>query len=140
MKPWMIALSMGATLLVPFMQATELQINRTASLPHGIFLVVKGMPYQKGDLVSVRGHPTAYFGPMTVTKRVTAVAGESVPMMPYYNWETKEGKPLHPLKDPSIPPGHLFLSAPHRDSFDSRYEEFGLVRETCVIGRAFPLC
>lgn len=47
---------------------------------------------------------------------------------------TRDGKPLHPLKSMTIPQGYVFVSADNFQSFDSRYEEFGLVKKTCITG------
>lgn len=47
---------------------------------------------------------------------------------------TRDGKALHPLKTTAIPEGQVFVSAYNPQSFDSRYEEFGLVKETCITG------
>jgi len=53
--------------------------------------------------------------------------------------KTKEGKPLHPIKNTIIPEGYVFVSTDHPHSFDSRYEEFGLVKQEHISGRCFGL-
>jgi type IV secretory pathway protease TraF len=37
------------------------------------------------------------------------------------------GKPVTPIKEGLIPPGYVFGYATHERSFDSRYQEFGLI-------------
>lgn len=53
--------------------------------------------------------------------------------------ETKDGKPLHPLKATIIPEGYVFVATSHPRSFDSRYEEFGLVKQEHITGKCFGL-
>jgi conjugal transfer pilin signal peptidase TrbI len=38
-----------------------------------------------------------------------------------------------------IPQGKYFVWTPHIDSYDSRYDEIGLVDERTIIGVAYPL-
>lgn len=52
---------------------------------------------------------------------------------------TKEDKPLSSLKAKIIPGGYVFVSADNPHSFDSRYEEFGLVKETNITGICFGI-
>jgi signal peptidase I len=49
---------------------------------------------------------------------------------------TKDGKPLTPLNVDIIPPGYVFVAGDHVRSFDSRYEEFGLVPMAHLWGKA----
>lgn len=139
MKKFVILFSVIFIVLVTLFSTTELHINRTPSLPHKVFLVIKSLPYSRGNLVSIRGHETKYFTSYTFTKRVSALPGDAVPKMPSYKTHTKSGKPLSKLAIQTVPAGHIFVSADSKDSFDSRYEEFGLVQQEHIIGRAFPL-
>lgn len=53
---------------------------------------------------------------------------------------TKEGRPLTPLVlnefGMTIPKGYVFVAGDHPQSFDSRYEEFGLVPVEKIWGKA----
>lgn len=49
---------------------------------------------------------------------------------------TKYGDPLTPLRAERIPAGYVFVAGDHPRSFDSRYEEFGLVPLDKIWGRA----
>ena len=49
---------------------------------------------------------------------------------------TKDGRPLTPLKVDTVPPGYVFVAGDHVRSFDSRYEEFGLVPMDHLWGKA----
>lgn len=54
--------------------------------------------------------------------------------------ETLAGTPLTPLVFKGvIPAGYLFVAGSHERSFDSRYEEVGLIHERHIIGKAIPL-
>ena len=55
--------------------------------------------------------------------------------------QTKEGNPLTPLSVKNIsgeiiPPGYVFVAGDNPNSFDSRYEEFGLVPMEKIWGKA----
>jgi len=145
MKPFtkiILIYSIGCALIcslaVLFVTRTELAFNRTASLPYSVFLVIKGWSYDKGDLVCIKGHPTKYFNGISFTKKVVGVSGDSIQHPPQKS-HTLSGLPLTPLQADSVPMNHVYVLADHPDSFDSRYEEFGLVSAEHIVGRAFPL-
>ena len=50
-----------------------------------------------------------------------------------------DGRPLAAIAPGTIPPGHFFLHADHRDSHDSRYAEIGLVPRARILGRAVAM-
>ena len=52
---------------------------------------------------------------------------------------SKSGLDLHPIAEGIIPEGYLFVYAPHPDSFDSRYQEFGLVNQEHLKESLCPL-
>lgn len=145
-------LSLGASLLgvLVFFQNTQLVLNQSPSLNPKVFLIVKGLTASKGDLVSFRGHKTAYFGDVIFTKRIVGVEGEAlslkngfllvgnIPVSPLLS-VTAQGQPLTPLKARKIPPGFVFVKGDHPRSFDSRYEEFGLVAVRSFLGRTFAV-
>lgn len=51
----------------------------------------------------------------------------------------KDGRDLHPIKAQIIPSGFVFLAGMHERSFDSRYQELGLVSIKDLEGLAIPL-
>jgi len=51
----------------------------------------------------------------------------------------RDGRPLAAIALGTIPPGHYYLHADHRDSHDSRYAEIGLVPRVRILGRAVAL-
>ena len=50
-----------------------------------------------------------------------------------------DGRPLAAIASGTIPPGHFYLHADHRDSHDSRYAEIGLVPRGRILGRAVAM-
>jgi conjugal transfer pilin signal peptidase TrbI len=53
---------------------------------------------------------------------------------------TSSGHELRPLKfSGPLPKGYVFVASPHERSFDSRYEEMGLLNLKDLKGRAIPL-
>ena len=49
--------------------------------------------------------------------------------------KTHEGHPLTPTTLNVVPEGYLFVAGDHPRSIDSRYEEFGVVKEENIWGR-----
>lgn len=50
--------------------------------------------------------------------------------------EAKEDSGLHPIDSKKIPEGYVFVRGTHEDSLDSRYQEFGLIKEENLRGKA----
>lgn len=136
--------------LAILMTQTEIKINQTPSLGYRVFVCVKGLKLKRGDFVSFHNHPTAYFEKISYTKRLMGLPGDPIHMekhqprlfvndklIGFLRTTTREGKPLHPLKATIVPEGYVFVSADHPHSFDSRYEEFGLVKQDCLLSRCF---
>jgi conjugative transfer signal peptidase TraF len=133
-----------------FLSLTQLGINMTPSLPYKLFLTIKGGSFQKGDLVTIAGHPTRYYQNTHFTKQLKGISGDRIRILNqkvYINEDmigrvydkTTQGQPLTAQQAQVIPEGMLFVAASHERSFDSRYEEFGLVPVNKVVGRAVVL-
>jgi conjugal transfer pilin signal peptidase TrbI len=150
-----------------FLNKTKFMMNMSESLPHKAFLVLKGIKPMRGDCLTFtlsalqqevlptdpsRASQTQVFKtPVYLTKRVVGVAGDYVRREGDQMWvgdmavgpllkETIDGFPLTPLAfEGEIPEGHVFVAGEHERSFDSRYEEMGLVSENCFLGKAVPL-
>lgn len=114
-------------------------------------IVLKSSSIKRGDIVAIQGHTPQYVGEHIFTKRIVGLPGDqiirnktqltlkaqngsfstSLPLL----IKTKEGEPLAPLSLNVIPEGYLFVIGDHLRSFDSRYEEFGLVKKEKVWGK-----
>lgn len=46
---------------------------------------------------------------------------------------------LTPINNGKIPKGYVFVAGTHKKSFDSRYKEFGLIKESDLRGKAYGL-
>lgn len=144
-----IVLLLGLLLfIVPYKSA--LLFNKSNSLQHRVYLLIKGKNWKKYDLVGIKGFKTIYTKNQHFTKRVIGVAGDVITIK--NDWvfineqkiaelklTTKKGQTLSPIKEQIIPQQYFFVVADHQDSFDSRYQEFGLVREDYIEGKAYPV-
>lgn len=114
-------------------------------------LVHKSSSIKRGDIVLIQGHAPQYVGEKLFTKRVIGLPGDTIikhqkgleikaknssvsTIFPLLD-KTKEGQTLTPLPLQSVPEGYLFVIGDHPRSFDSRYEEFGLVPMVKVWGK-----
>ena len=133
-----------------------LLFNLTPSLPYRIALLQHGpRPLQRGDFIvfsfdgeaqgrypGLRGQPFFKIvrglpgDTVTVAGRQVAVNGEIVGMA---KTQAYDHRPLAPIAPTIIPPAHYYVQGTSPDSFDSRYQESGLVRAEQVIGVVRPL-
>ncbi len=142
-------LLLGALLFVlPF--KSNILISKSDSLPHKIYLLVKGNNWKKGDLVAIKNFITQYTKNQHFTKKIVGIAGDVVAIEGKHilingakhaqlKEKTKNHKKLTPIVAQTIPQQYFFVIATHDDSFDSRYQEFGLVRENYIEGKVYPI-
>ena len=122
--------------------------NRSESLPFKVFLVLKKVTPHKGNYAVF----THSWFQKDLIKQVMGVEGDNVRIAPDKTiWvagqkigalmsTTSSGTQLTPLKFSGfIPEGYVFVASPHERSFDSRYEEMGLLKIEDLKGRAIPL-
>jgi len=88
------------------------------------------VPYLK----TVRGVPGMHIA--VGTDRTVFLDGEAVGRAKAH---ALDGRPLAAIAPGTIPPGHFYLHADHRDSHDSRYAEIGLVPRGRILGRAVAM-
>lgn len=152
-KNAMVGIGGLGMLLVVLLTQVHFSINKTQSLPYKIFICVHGIALHRGDFVSIHNHPTRYLGKIHYTKRLMGLPGDKILIhhkKAYINTrtghnhligsllqKTKDGKPLHSISETTIPEGYVFVSADHPRSFDSRYKEFGLVKQENIWGKCF---
>lgn len=132
--------------------------SKTNSLPHHFFLQLKRVN-------PLRGHYTCFHSSWygrQVIKKVVGMEGDTLSYDHSGNlwinvlstsslWvgrqfkigkpkkQSKDGRVLTPIKPGVIPKGMFFISGEHERSFDSRYEEFGLVSAKNLQGRLIAL-
>lgn len=121
--------------------------NVSESLPHKLYISKKSKDFKRGDYVVFK---TA-FKADPVTKKVTGIPGDRITSknreVIVYDISVgtaqnkrSNGDRLQVIKDQIIPEGYYFVSGTHEKSFDSRYQEFGLVSKDMILGKAIPLC
>ena len=84
------------------------------------FKIVRGLP---GDIV-------------TVVDRQVAINGQAVGIA---KTQAYDHRPLAPITPTLIPSRHYYVQGTSPDSFDSRYQDSGLVRAEQVVGVVVPL-
>lgn len=121
--------------------------NYTDSLPQRYFIHFLKVKPKKNE------YTVAYSDWLkeNIIKQIIGVAGDNIHITPkgeiYINdfkvgrayAHASDGRPLTAVISQKIPPGYVFLYSPHIRSFDSRYQELGLVPEQKLKGRALPL-
>lgn len=140
----------GFFAIVTFQHFFLFGINVTESLPYNVFLVDKHPTHIKnGDLVSFRwagggGYPAG----ITFLKIVSGLPGDQVTVDAERNFYincswvglakklSRKGEKLEIGRTGKIPPGYMYVKAPHVDSLDSRYAITGWVPMTSIEGRA----
>lgn len=140
--------------ILAFARYFTITVNVSNSLPGMIFLVQKGCKPQKGDLAAFRyagGGP--YHQGVLFLKRLTGISGDIVTTRDHGDGyrdflvngqyvgrakpKSKDGIPLEPGPQGTIPPGHYYMAAPNPDSLDSRYSLVGWVGDDQLVGRAY---
>jgi len=122
--------------------------SATGSLPYRTFLKLKILEPRRGDYTCI---DSSWYGG-TLVKKLVGTAGDAVTYDEAGNlWinrqlrvgkphkQAKDGRVLTPLEEGIIPKGKVFVMGDHERSFDSRYEELGLVPEQALQGRVIAL-
>ena len=135
------------TLIGLCQDAVQLIYNTGGSLPQSYFLQLKYLPARVGHYTQIWHKTVGVY----VVKKIIGQAGDKL----WYDdkkflWlnktqvgklysHRKDGSPLTPISPGVIPKGYVFLYASHERSFDSRYQEFGLIPQKALQGRLIPL-
>ena len=129
----------------------NLLIVHSGSLSYRVMILVKDSSYKKGDYATIEHHRPRYLEEdLRLTKKVVGLPGDRIRIVKnkiYVNNHligdlrrvNRNGQKLTPLQQPFIPEGYVFLQGDHAGSYDSRYQEFGLVRKEHIVGRTWPL-
>ena len=121
----------------------------TDSLPQRYFVQLPNIKPKKGDLTVV--YNGFYKG--KIIKRIIGVAGDQISTDGHGNifinqqkigrahehTNIQSGLTLTTIKPQVIPEGRVFLYSPHPRSFDSRYQEVGLVPVSDLEGKVFAI-
>lgn len=138
----------------------RIQINTTTSMPQTAWFTVVGeKKLSVGDYVTARVHdsraPADRFE--NVVKQIGGLSGDKITICAskknnvwsvltvngsiYEAHKWLSGYPVNPLSESSIiiPKGCYFVHGQTNPTFDSRYKEFGLVCESQIYGKAYPI-
>jgi len=130
-----------------------LYLNQTESLPNKFFLIKKGsLPKNRGDYIAFKPKNNRYYKGKTFVKIVGGMPKDNLEKYSNRNLSINKG-PLLKAKEKSlrgdvleviefegvIPAKNYFVYTSHKDSYDSRYEEIGLINENEIIGTATPI-
>jgi len=149
--------AVGATLVlaglfsVMSLHGISVGVNMTRSQPYRLFLVLRGRPFGRGDLVAFRFPGSRYYGEGTLfAKEVRGWPGDHLEIRDdrtvWLNGEfldtvratDSRGRPVEPFYfRGAIPEGFYFLYAGVPNSYDSRY--YGLAGRERIMGRVIPL-
>lgn len=125
--------------------------NKTESLPQKLFIIKMGELPLKYDYIMFYAPSTSTLkSKSTVIKKVIGVSGDVVTKteQTFYINDKKigiakthslKGRLLREGKVGIIPKGKYFVWTPNKNSYDSRYDEIGLIDERYIIGVAYPL-
>lgn len=140
----------GAFLVVLMLisQFVIVRWNVSNSLPGSMFIgTTWTFTPKRGDMVSF-DHPK--FG-APIAKIVVGVSGDEVYTLSNHiivngvdrgivlDKSPRSGKPLTPIQPCIIPEGYVYVWAPHSESFDSRYQDMGLIHISRVKERLWRM-
>lgn len=141
-----LMVSFVLSLWISFGLGYRVMFNTTHSLPHVMYLTnPKTVFFKHGDIIAFPHNASKN----TVIKRVIGVEGDLISQkqkaIVVHDLELalkdtrSNGDSLTPLKIKVIPKGMVFVAGEHSDSFDSRYDEFGLISVSDVKGQVWPV-
>lgn len=135
-----------------FQHYFSLSINTSESLPQTLFIVLKNKLPEKGGYLVFRFPGKRFYSPKDeFVKKYVGGSGDIVETRGqeiYLNGQkiatakekSLKGVPLYPLHfNGPIPSGKYFVMGESKDSYDSRYDDVGLVDSGDVVGAAYPV-
>lgn len=136
--------------LAAFHERYLLTVNHTESLSHWAFIVDRKAQPGRGDLIYFAPPENPYYEDQGFVKIIAGVPGDRVhrKAQVYFvaereigvaNPVSRAGDPLEPGPVGVIPAGHYFVFTPHKDSYDSRYDDIGWIGRDRIVGVAKPL-
>lgn len=120
--------------------------NVSNSLPYTYFLSRPFKKIKRGQFVSF-AHTNSN---LPLAKRIVGIPGDQISYRNCHIFlndqdygevlpKSRSGMPLTPALEGTIPEGYIFVHATHRESFDSRYQEFGLIPVTHLKEILWPI-
>ncbi|MFI5303535.1 MAG: S26 family signal peptidase [Nitrospiria bacterium] len=152
---WILTcVAMFVLLWVAVSPHVALAVNFTKSLHYRLFVVVKHPPAapKNGDFVYLKFPGHTFFSKEDLfMKVVRGVPGDELitkgrdiylngAIVARAKEKSRLGDPLLPLHySGKIPEGKLFLLGEQIDSYDSRYDDIGLVDSSRILGIGYPI-
>jgi conjugative transfer signal peptidase TraF len=144
-------------LFIPFVVACLIWVPRldlrilyskTRSLRYSWFLETpnRSQLLKKGDYISLHHE----LSPIVLAKQVHGIPGDRIAVegevllindypVCHILQQSKSGIEYTPLVSQTIPNGHYLVLGHHKESYDSRYQKFGLISQDQVEGKLWPL-
>lgn len=138
----------------------KISISLSNSLPFKFFLINKNIDnvkFKNGDYIQFKNDDIKYYGGKQITKQIFASEGDVLEIIKYevikdniqgkiiFNnviLEVKDftalGTKLEINNIEKIENDNFFVIGEHKDSYDSRYKSFGLIKKEDIIGIAKP--
>lgn len=134
-------------ILIAVLAGYGIRINKSNSLPQMAFISSPVQsPLKKGDIVSFEHpHLKATLGKIIIgfPDDIISIRDQKAFVNEFeigeYKTVSSSEKIYHPNSIKKIPLGFYFVYTPHVESYDSRYEEFGLVHESWIKEVLWPL-
>lgn len=147
---WLCVLGMVVMLCWGISPFAKLGLNTTASLDGWLFLIVKNQPLERGGLYALMRPENSFYKKLDFFKIIKGVPGDVVEKKGrafFINGEplgvavekSMSGQALVAAEGGVIPDQYYFVWTPHERSFDSRYQEIGLIHESHFIGRLYRI-
>jgi conjugative transfer signal peptidase TraF len=147
-----ILMIVGTPLLVSFLMSAclgyRVLINTSTSLPHTFYITnPKQVPVKRGDYIAFN-HPAS---PKIIVKRVIGIEGDDILKTAHSVYikgcerklflkeKRSDGSVLTAVNADVVPEKTFFVAGSHHGSFDSRYQEFGLIPLAQVREQVWPL-
>jgi conjugal transfer pilin signal peptidase TrbI len=142
-------LSLTISFLVLDYAGFSFRVNYTESLPYYLFISRPFKPQQSLSKGSYVGF-THLNKKVKVVKQIIGNPGDKITIQENKFWindrhygnlrsQTSKNIALVPIQEKIIPPCHVFVYADHPHSFDSRYQDFGLVATHQIEEQLWPL-
>lgn len=128
-------------------QHFQIIISETDSHPKHYFLCILKLQAKLGDYVLLDSH---WYG-KKIIKQIIGIEGNKI----WYDSDhclwvndkkigllksiSKNKRKLSPIPNQIIPKGYVFVYSSHESSFDSRYQELGLIPVLAIEGKVIPL-